>query len=125
MVSADDFVSGASVRWKELATTLLGGWILVFFGLWTEFYTRVGDVIEVVLGGFADEAVRFVDSTTAVLSAALWMSYQQATAALTGAGPASYVLAVGLVLAVAFAVGWFVRWLVARIPGIRSVVGDG
>ena len=102
MVDADDFVSGSSVRWRDLATTLVGSAVLaVVAGFSEAMQTLIGGIVGLGESGLLAIAGLWSESVEIVLRGynAAVASFESG-AALLGpfAVPVAFVSVVGMLL---------------------------
>lgn len=108
MVSASDFVDGASIRWRRLALVLFGASVFAYFeGLVAAFLALV-DVPLALLSGYAD----FLGESVAVLYGLPAVIIDQGFAAaipyVLDAGVAGFLVAVVIALTTLFPIAWVV-----------------
>ena len=106
MVSASDFVDGASIRWGRLATVLFGAGILAYFeGLVRTFLSLV-DIPIALLAGYADFLGRAVGIAYGLPSVIIEQGFAAAVPLVLDSGLAGYLVAIGIVLVTLFPLGW-------------------
>lgn len=99
MISASDFVSGTSVRWRALATTITGGFfLLVTLGV-TSIVQAITGAYVMLFGGVSGFVTDVVDSIASVPVDVAGAAWRSATAFVIGFGSISPLLAmlIGLV----------------------------
>jgi len=111
MVSASDYVSGASIQWGRLGLSLVGATILAYFRGIVEAFLSLADIPIALLSGLADFAGELVTLVAGFPAVIVRGSWRGAIEYVTSAGIAGYVLAIAVVLLSTY----FVAEVVSRV----------
>lgn len=98
MVDADRFVSGTSIRWRALGTTLIGGGVLAAWHAVSELVLSIGDGATGLLGGAAAWGADAVGTVAGTPGDAIAAGFDATVAFVGSGGLAGFVLAVAFTL---------------------------
>lgn len=110
MVRISDFIAenGISIRWRRLATVLFGAGILAWFqGLISAFLSLV-DIPLSLASGYAHFLGTMYSVVYGLPAVIINRGFAEAIPFVADAGPAGYLVALGIALATLFPIAWVI-----------------
>lgn len=102
MVSADEFVNGATIEWRNLTRTLYGSLFLAWISGIIGFITGWTDYVATLTGAFTDWSTAALAELWGTIPETIETATSDTVRALEGAGLAGYALGIAGALLVLY-----------------------